>query len=487
MLRDRAVRLAGAALATTLALSLAACSGDDPDASPGSGATDGATSSTDEPAPDTPTVPPGEQVELTFGVFGTEAEVAAYQDVVDAYNAQATSVEVTLRSWPTRGRLLKALEGPAEQRPDVYLLNRRDLGRVVDDGVNRSLFGLLQARDISYGDGFSQRSIAAFSAQDDLQCIPYGVSPMVMYYNTDLVDFADMRERGLPAPDEELDSWDWQEMAAAVRYAVRKHPRARGISISPDLESLAPFLYAGGGQVFEGDPPTSLNFSDGTNVDTLAQVLPLLRNPNLTLSDDQLAKADPVTWFERGRLAMVEGYRSLTPRLREVRGLHFDVLPMPRLDTDATVGEQEGLCVSPGPKVQPAADFLVYAISDEGMSTIAETGYVVPASLGVARSESFLQPDQQPMHAGVFNAAVDDIQLLPIAPRLKRAEALVADDLDLLLHAPVIGDLQSVTERIDETSRSVLDPEYVPEDESTDGASPTDDASPSDGETSSDG
>ena len=40
----------------------------------------------------------------------------------------------------------------------------------------------------------------AFSAANDQQCMPYGVSPMVVYYNTDLIDFDRMAQRGLDVP-----------------------------------------------------------------------------------------------------------------------------------------------------------------------------------------------------------------------------------------------------------------------------------------------
>ncbi len=111
---------------------------------------------------------------------------------------------------------------------------------------------------------------------------------------------------------------------------------------------------------------------------------------------------------------MIEGFRDLTPELRQVDGLDFDVMPMPELGGAATIGDLTGLCIAPSDHVQQAADFLVHAISDEGVEPLARSGYVVPANLTVARSPAFLQPQLQPAHAGVFNASVDDMVLLPL-------------------------------------------------------------------------
>ena len=50
------------------------------------------------------------------------------------------------------------------------------------------------------------------------------------------------------------------------------------------------------------------------------------------------------------------GFRNLVPELREAKDLSFDVLPMPTIDTRATIGDISGLCLSKGSDVQGDAD-----------------------------------------------------------------------------------------------------------------------------------
>ncbi|GAA5146080.1 sugar ABC transporter substrate-binding protein [Nocardioides marinquilinus] len=411
---------------------------------------------------------PSGDVTLSFGVFGDDTEVAAYQEAVDEFNEQAAQVQVQLLSWPDAAAFRADLETGARP-PDIYLVARRDLQFVIDNELNEPLFELLEARDLSLGDEYSQRAIEGFSADDDLQCMPYSVSPMVIYYNKRLVDFDLMRERGLPAPEDELEGWTFEEFAAAATFASRPRTGARGLSISPTLRSLAPFIYSGGGQLFD-DPtdPTSLAFSSDTNIDTLTTIQTLLRDPEVTLSEEQLAEATPLQWFQRGRLGMIEGYRGITPQLRKVASLSFDVMPMPRVGGDATIGDLTGLCISPGDHVQPAADFLVNAISPEGMAPVAEAGYIVPTNLAVARSDAFLQPGRSPSNAGVFNAAVESIQLAPLIDDPDALNAAVEPELRELLTGSVIPDLSALAAEIDERSRAVLDPDYEPSPEPTD-------------------
>lgn len=415
---------------------------------------------------DDPTVPPSSQVELTLGVFGSESVVAAYQSMVDSYNAEAASVRVELATWPTSEAMTADLDGGTPP-PDVYLVARGDLASVIDGERNVPLFDLLAEREISYGDDYAQTAIEAFSAEDDLQCMPSAVSPMVVYYNTELVDFEAMREEGLPAPADELDGWTFEEFAAAATYASRDGD-ARGVSIAPTLRSLAPFLLSGGGSLYDDNTdPTSLALSSDDNVDTLNTILPVLRDASITLDQEQLAEGDPLDYFERGELGMIEGTRDLVPRLREVEGLDFDVMPLPVVGSPATTGEVSGLCIAPGERVQQAADLLVHLISDESTQALAESGEVVPANLTVARSDAFLQPGRAPEHAGVFNASVDQLVLLPLVDEGAELDAAVEPLLTELLLGVGVVNAADLAQEVDEASQAVLDPDEVPSESPT--------------------
>lgn len=464
----------GVACSAVLCLALAACSTPSTpgDPVPTAPSTDPSTTAT------LPPEPPAELAELSYGVFGSDAEVTAYQEVVDAYNAQATTVEVTLRSWTTsRAMLGSILSG--EKAPDIYQVTRDQLGGVIDQGRNVPLFGLLEDRNISYGDNYPLDAIEAFSRGNDLQCMPYGVSPLVMYINTDLVDFDRMRLRGLPVPDDKLRGWDIEEFASAVQFATRPRLKARGLSVPPTLAGIAPYLYSGGGTLFDDDSaPTALDLSSDDNQETLATLLPLARNPLTTLTDTQLRKATPLEWFERGRLGVLAGDRSITPALRQVDGLAFDVMLMPQVGSTATTGDVTGICISRGGSIQRAADFLVHLISAEGFKPVAEAGYVVPANTSVARSAAFLQPGRQPENSGVFNASIDAMELLPLVADDLQLRAAVTPLIQRLFTLTLPPDLEVATAEIDEVSRPILDPTYVSQSPTDSPSSPTASSTP---------
>lgn len=415
---------------------------------------------------------PTKPTKLTFGVFGPPAEIDAFRAMVASYNDRAVTAHVDLLSWPDRDAMVSAI-ADGQRVPDLFMVSRRDLAQVQADEVNAPLFDLLDERGVSYGDRYARDALEAFSIGGELQCMPYSASPMVIYYNTDLIDFEKMAARELPVPDPETQEWTFDGFRAAAEFASRRRAGTKGVYVDPTLRGLAPFLLSGGGKLFDDDDlPTTLTLSDANNTEPLTRTLELLRDPVVTLSNQQLTQATPLDYFEDGKLGMIEGYRSLTPTLRGVPGLHFDVLPMPSFDSPSTIGDTTGLCIARGVNVAKTADFLVHTISDESFESVAAAGYIVPANQLVARSQAFLQPEEQPAHAGVFNASVDDMRPLPLLGDFDELNAAVGPSLRRLLTAPVIDDLATLTAEIDGESRAVLDPAYVPE-------SPTDSSSES--------
>ena len=164
----RSLRRSGlVACAVTLALSLTACTDDaDPAPSP-------------ETSPSTSSKPTEKPRKITFGAYGTEEEVAAFQSVVDSFNATSTTRQVTLKSWPDHESALEdVLAGNA---PDAFLTSRIDLGQLVDAEALQPVSLLLDERGVDFGDRFSRDAVDAFAMDDELQCMAYSVSPMVIY------------------------------------------------------------------------------------------------------------------------------------------------------------------------------------------------------------------------------------------------------------------------------------------------------------------
>ena len=422
----------------------------------------------DDPDPVQPTSRPVKKVNLTFGVWGSDPEIEAYQGVVDAYNAATDEASVKIKPYPTHDDLAAALDGG--EVPDIFLVSRGDMADLQEKKLNQPIGDLLDERDVDFGDGYSRPALEAFASDRELQCMPYGISPMVIYYNKDLVDFDAMAERGLDVPavdDEQLDkkpTWTLEQFQAAAEYASRPRREIAGFYVAPTLRGLSPFILSGGGQIFDDDEdPSSLAFSSDDTKSALEKVLPLLRDPKLALTPEQLSEKTPLEWFKEGKLGMIAGFRDLVPALRPTASLNFDILPMPVVDDPATIGDLTGICISNDtPDVAESADFLVDFISTDSVSAVAAAGYLAPANTTVALSDAFLQPGRLPVHAGVSNNSIKSMRIPPLIGNVAELEAAVADPLKALLEVEV-PDLDALTQEIDDASVPVLAPEEATE------------------------
>lgn len=396
-----------------------------------------------------------ESAAIDVAVYGPEGALDAYDELADAFMRENPHVTVEVRRFDDAEDVMDAVEG--DMPPDVFLMDHEHLPQLLADKAVRPIDELLEARQVDFGDGFQRGGLTAFAADASLQCMPHDVSPVVVYYNEDLVDLQRLAPEG-EEPPSAVDGWDWETFARAARQAARGP--ADGLYLDPALSTLAPFVWSAGGDVVD-DPqaPTTLTLSDGEARDALEQVLALARDPEVTPTRSELRREDAVARFAHGKLGMILGTRALTPRLRRAEGLNFDVMPLPSLGRVRTIAPMTGYCIRKGTDyLQAAADFLTYAVSREGATITTRPGYVVPSNLEVANSPAFNQKNEQPESSFVFNEGVRRSQFLPFVPTWPELSEQVEPALARLFYAPVI-DLDELLAEIDTSSQDVLAPE----------------------------
>lgn len=394
-------------------------------------------------------------IQLTYMAYGPAEEVEAMQSSIDRYNKDNPTVKVSLEAVADEDEVIERLE--SKNPPDIFMLSQRDLAQVSELGLNQPIDELLDSRGVPFGDFYKRDAVQAFSVDSRLQCMPYGVSPMVMYYNTNLIDWESMRDQGLDAPSSHS-RWTFNQFAEAARFASNRKG-VKGVYIEPSLEGLMPFVMSGGGQVFDDmRDPTTTTLSDDSSREALTRAMDLLNSDQVKLTPRQLRQESALERFKTGRLGMIAGYRTLVPELRKTPSLQFDVMPMPTLDDETTVGDVSGICMAASPKsYSDAADFIVDLISAESVSKVAEAGYLVPSHNEVAESEAFLQPERLPAHPEVFNRSVRGIITPPLLESWQDLEEALRDPIYHLFYDRIL-DIDEVTESIDEASKPILSP-----------------------------
>ncbi len=389
---------------------------------------------------------------LTFGVVGPPGAVAAYQQMASLFAPLDRRVTVKVVSWPDEATMMADLRNGARV-PDVFLASHRDLFWLTQHQTVQPIDQLLDDRGVDFGDVYPRSSLTAFGMNSRLQCLPYGIEPSVIFYNKRLVKFRQMKNN----PPTAGQGWSIDQFAAAARWAVRHHPGVAGAYVDPSLEGLAPFVLSGGGQVFAGsNPPTSLALSSPASQKALVRTVRVLHEPDVMASPAELGSSSPEQAFVQGRLALLQGSRQLVPALRNKLGFSFDVMPMPTLDSPATVGDLTGLCISQHARdVGTAADFLVYAGSPDALGEVASAGYLQPANQTVALSDAFQQHGHLPQHAAVFTFSVKSMYYPPLIGQWDQLDQAV-DPLVQSMVRRGTSRVPTLTRHIDRISRRWL-------------------------------
>ncbi len=389
---------------------------------------------------------------LTFGVVGSADEVASYRQMASLFAPLNRQVTVRVQAWPTDAAMMADLRSGAAE-PDVFIASRRNLLELTQRQLIQPIDGLLDDRGVDFGDDYPRGTLTAFGSDSRLNCLPYGISPSVIFYNKRLVKLGQVT----PDPPVPGEGWSLDQFAASTRWAVRHHPNAAGAYVDPSLGGIAPFVLSGGGSLFDNaDPPTTLTLSDTASQQALIRTVRLMHRPGVSLTPRELTEKTALEWFEGGRLAFFEGSRGIVPALRTQLGFDFDVMPMPDLGTPATVGGLTGLCISSSATdAGTAADFLVYASTPEALGSVASAGYLQPANQAVALSDDFQQPGRLPVHASVFTLSVKSMQYPPLIDRWDELDAAIGPTLTRMMHGRAVQVPQR-TREVDQQSRRVL-------------------------------
>ncbi|MEU6134451.1 extracellular solute-binding protein [Nocardioides sp. NPDC047086] len=440
---------------TVLSASLAACGGE-----PAS-----------TPSPSTATKAPT-KVKLVFGVSGHKALVDTYKQLAAEYTQEVPNVTVEVKSWPTDDQLTAAVN--SGEKVDVVLTPRADVATFAEDKLIQPVDTLLEARNVDFGDKYSREAMEDFSVERRLECMPYSVSPQVVYVNTGLIDFDAMKEEGLPTPsvraDGSLRGWTLEQFSSALTYATEHHKGVRGTYVEQNLSSLMPWLAGAGATLFD-DPlaPTTTALEDSAGA--YEDLVEALTQPNVLATSKDLNGRTPFQAFKQGRLVALVGDRSLVSDLRATDAMEWDVMPMP--GGNGTTGDYAGLCMGAETADPDAtADFLTYLISTESVVKMVRTGHFVPVNSEVGYAPVFTQPERNPKNARIFTDTVRDMQVLPEATQLAQLQKVAAVAVRGSFAVAELDQVEDYAVQIDELSKTVF-PQPTPP------ASPSPSISPS--------
>jgi multiple sugar transport system substrate-binding protein len=363
---------------------------------------------------------------ISIQVFGEPEETAVYHTLIDRYQDENPNAELDLIEIAEREDHLARLatEFAGGDPPDIFLINYREYSQFVARDAVEPIEPLMTERDIDLADYF-EAPLEAFTFDETLQCMPQNVSSLAVYYNTRL-----FKRAGIDPPH---DGWGWDEFRETAAALTKGD--VDGVGIDAQIIRLAPFAWSNGGEITD-DPenPTRFTLEDPATTEAL-EFLAGLAQDGYIPSEEELASQDPETRFISGKLGMLLSSRRDTPQFREVQGLKWDVLPLPVAEEPVGILHSDAYCISAGADaIEDAADFVSWAMSEDGQTIAALSGRTVPSLMSVAESPAFLDPNQAPAHSEVFVDTIPTIRHTPVLPTWPEIEDIADEVLTKLFY-----------------------------------------------------
>jgi multiple sugar transport system substrate-binding protein len=362
---------------------------------------------------------------VSFMVSGDAAELAAYQQLVDAFKAAHPEIQVELRYAASDSDFLRQLVTAfsAGAQPDVMLLNYRRVPQFAAEGALEPVGPYLdKSKDLHAADLYTQ-ALEAFQWDGKTWCIPQNVSSLVVYYNRALFDAA-----GVAYPTA---GWTWDDFLQAARALTRDldgngQIDQYGVGVSPQLMRMAPFIWQNGGELLD-DPahPTRLALDSRATLAAFQWFVDLQVKEHVVPDATAEQAEESEARFMNGRLGMFLQSRRVVPTFRAIEGLDWDVAPLPQ----ATAGRQaagilhsDAYCLAAKAQDKDSAWTLIeFANSVAGQTLMAGTGRTVPSLRQVAESPAFLDP-QRPASSQVFLDVIPALRQMPLLPQWSTIE-----------------------------------------------------------------
>ncbi|MDQ3514048.1 MAG: sugar ABC transporter substrate-binding protein [Chloroflexota bacterium] len=387
--------------------------------------------------------------QVTFQTWGSAGELAAYEQVVEAFEVQYPNITVSLVHVPDQADHFAELRRgfASGTSSDVFLLNYRNVGPIAASGDLTPVGPRLRESAAIAEDDYFEPALDAFRYRDgELTCLPQNLSSLVVYYNHDLFE---ANRVTLPTAE-----WTWQQFLDAATALTKDLdadgvPDQYGLATEPSLIRAAPFVWQAGGELVDDiQQPTTLTLDTPEARAGLQYFLDLSVTNRVVPSRQANDEQAPVDRFVAGGAAMLLESRQAVPALREGAAFDWDVAPLPRGQTEAGMLHGAGFCMSARTIDQDAAwAFMEFAGGPNGQTILSQTGRIVPSLKSVASGPNFAgvptgtgTPVAQgggPANTAVFVDTIPTIRRVPTTSTWPEIE----NTLDVLLERAFYGEI----------------------------------------------
>ncbi|MBC8129200.1 MAG: sugar ABC transporter substrate-binding protein [Rhizobiaceae bacterium] len=368
-------------------------------------------------------------IPLTFSVWGSDAEVAAYNQVIAKYQAANPNVSIKLDVMPF-GQFYQQVDTrlAGRQAPDLFRVTYQQVGRYAKA---KAAIDLGEYLDAGYADAFTPAVWGAVNYEGATYALPHHTDTFALYYNADLLEKA-----GIALPTKLDDAWTWAQFIENARGLKEKsigtHPFAMAWQNSA-VHRWMIYLYQHGGKLLADDLASSaINTPSG--IETIAWTQSWFKEGLVPPSTSLKSGEKVQNLFANGIIPMMLNGNWQIPFLEKQAKFRWGVTYLPR---DVAMADDLGgtsVAISRDCKEpEAAAEFLKFLVDEENMRDYVNAAQFLPVRKSLV--EGGIQYTTRPEEMKVF---VEQTKTVPphlvstvILPSWGKFSSKLADELDL--------------------------------------------------------
>lgn len=264
---------------------------------------------------------------------------------------------------------------------------------------------------------FFQGAVKAANYQGKVVSIPQEVSPIVMYYNLNNWNAAQV-----PMP---ADSWSWDDFLSNAQKLTKGSGAAAqyGHHLETWWGGFIPWVRCNGGDIMNTDR-TQWTFSSPQSVEAFQWMVDLMWKYHVAPTPQESTSLASIPIFQTGRVATDNAGAWNVDPYNVAKSLKYDVVRMPR--KTAQGGTAATLIYGIG-KQSKAPDGAWEAIkymcaTKEGQMFVAKATFALPALNDPDLIKTFETANPQPAHASAFVDQASDLELDIFGPAFQEIQ-----------------------------------------------------------------
>lgn len=345
-----------------------------------------------------------EPVNLQMSVWGSDAQVALYDELAAEYNKLHPNVTIktTVIPWADYQQKL-AIMAATKTSPDIVWISERMIPQFMNAGQLLDVSSLKADAEYEFED-LLPSTLTAFEKDDKLYGIPFSTPPQVIFYNKTLFE-----ANGLKTPMQlyEEDNWTYDELVKAAEAISKPLEGVYGVKFIQNSsnwsDNLTPLIWAMGGEIFNEDKTQfAMNTPETAKAINLFKgLLDKKAHPSI---GEQLT-------FDTGKLGMAVENVTRTTAYRDKVGFEWDIAPLPAGDHGLRVplGFAGYSIFKDADNPEEALQYLKFISNKENAAKVAE--FFVPQRQSVLYSDEYLNkfafPTVETMKVSAYDLMAD--------------------------------------------------------------------------------